>query len=493
MSHFIRHFVMLSGLSLFILNLQAGEPNRPSRLALVIGNAAYAEKPLKNPVNDAKDMAKVLKGLGFEVILETDVDLDKMIKALQKFGNQLSDGGVGLFYFSGHGIQYNNLNYLIPIDVNNLEDDELVIKRQTLEVDDVLSRMEGNNKKGVNIIILDACRNNPFGGRGFKGVPSGGLAEMRAPIGSLIAYATAPNTIAKDNPRGLNGMYTKHLLAALREMPQESVLDLFTEVTGRVVIETNEQQVPWKADSLRGKFCLATRGCGRVAIQPSVEEIKVTPSQVPSIPKSTANTPPVLPSSVDNQGTGYGIVQKGDTLYGFAKRYGRSVAEVASWNGLQPPYLLDVGQTLIVSISMDCRNFTTEIMTPDGKRKSEEERACRGSNGEWHYLIPIVPTSSVKTILVPPLTIDKEQSRDIMDYDQQQANHALEYKLVGQTFVWKNPYNNTGYEVTPTKTYETRQGPCREYEIVSIIEGQRSVFYGKACRQPDGSWKRGDN
>lgn len=411
MSSFIRRIAMLSGLSLFILNVQAGEPNRPARLALVIGNAAYEEKPLKNPVNDAKDMAKVLEGLGFQVILKTDVGSDTMIEALRDFGNRLSEGGVGLFYFSGHGIQYNNLNHLIPIDANNFEDDELVIKHGTLGVDDILSRMEGNNQKGVNIIILDACRNNPFGGRDFKSVLGKGLAEMRAPIGSLIAYATAPNTIAKDNPKGLNGMYTKHLLAVLREMPQDSILDLFTEVTSRVVAETNEQQVPWKADSLRGKFCIATRGCERVAIQPAVRAIENISSQPSSTLKSIANAPVPLSSVVDIQETSYYVVQAGDTLYTIAKHHGRSVREVASWNGLQPPYYLSVGQILIVGPSAttvetpsqllvkptesvlpqphnqqnstECKNVSTEFMTPDGLKR-ENNRICRGPDGNWH-------------------------------------------------------------------------------------------------------------
>ncbi|OQW92117.1 MAG: hypothetical protein BWK78_02630, partial [Thiotrichaceae bacterium IS1] len=348
-------------------------------LALVIGNAAYAEKPLKNPVNDAKDMAKVLEELGFQVILRTNVDLNTMIDTLREFGNRLSEGGVGLFYFSGHGIQYNNFNYLIPINTNNLEDDELVIKRDTLGVDDILSRMESNNKRGVNILILDACRNNPFGGRDFKSVLGKGLAEMRAPIGSLIAYATAPNAIAKDNPKGLNGMYTKHLLAVLREMPQESILDLFTEVTRRVVVETNEQQVPWKADSLRGKFCLAVRGCGRVAIQSPVEVTESTPSQVPSIPKSPS-------PSVEIQETGdcrdyetIAVIEgQRESLWGKACRQN---------DGFWKPSPISKTEQTSGYIAGDdgvCHDYQT-IVKIDGQRQVLCGKACQQRDGSWEF------------------------------------------------------------------------------------------------------------
>lgn len=261
MSSFIRRVVMLSGLSLFILTVQAGEPNRPSRLALVIGNEAYAEKPLKNPVNDAKDMAKVLKGLGFKVILKTDVNLRTMRDAVRDFVEHLSNGEVGLFYFSGHGNQYNGNNYLIPLEAKISEERDF--QYEALSVMDVLERIQGKNKEGVNVIILDACRSNPFGGKRFKsGGTSKGLTLMGSPSGSLIVYATAPNEVADDNPAERNGIYTKHLLAVLRETPQENIFTLLTKVRQLVYKETQGKQIPREENSLMvSKFCLAARGC----------------------------------------------------------------------------------------------------------------------------------------------------------------------------------------------------------------------------------------
>ncbi len=286
MSHFIQRIVMLSGLSLFILNVQAGSsgfvmrppPDHDTRLALVIGNAAYAEKPLKNPVNDAKDMAKVLTGLGFQVVLKTDVNLRTMRDAVRDFVEVLSNGKVGLFYFSGHGNQYNGNNYLIPLEAKISEERDF--QYEALSVMDVLERIQMKNKEGVNIIILDACRSNPFGGRRFKsGGIGNGLTLMGSPSGSLIAYATAPNEVADDNPAERNGIYTKHLLGLLREAPQENILTLFTRVRQLVFKETQGKQIPREENSLMvSEFCLATRGCNGVPppVPPAPAVIEIT-------------------------------------------------------------------------------------------------------------------------------------------------------------------------------------------------------------------------
>jgi len=182
-------------------------------------------------------------------------------KAVRDFGQRLTNGGIALFFYSGHGIQYKNRNYLVPIkaDINS----EVDIEFEGLDAYYVLQSLERYNNNGVNIVILDACRNDPFKRR-FRSL-SRGLARMESAKGSLIAYSTSPGSVAEDGS-GRNGTYTKHLLRALHDIPQFSIADLFIEVTAQVVKETNGKQVPWQSLSLVHRFCLAP--CGGIAPKP---------------------------------------------------------------------------------------------------------------------------------------------------------------------------------------------------------------------------------
>jgi len=219
------------------------------RVALIIGNSNYsAEARLKNPVNDASDIANALRQLGFQVTLISDADQRQMRSAIRDFALSQRRGGTGLFYFAGHGILSNGKNYLIPVksDVQ----DELDLEYQAIDANFVLDSMEKAGNR-VNIVILDACRNNPYA-RSWRSAPSGGLGQMNAPAGSFIGFATSPNSVANDGT-GRNGIFTKHLLANLRE--GESDIDrVFTRVTAAVAKETGNRQVPWKSSSLTGVF-----------------------------------------------------------------------------------------------------------------------------------------------------------------------------------------------------------------------------------------------
>lgn len=217
------------------------------RVALVIGNADYKFAPLKNPVNDAKGMTEVLKDLGFYVIYEKNANRELMIAAINKFQKKLGKDVLGLFYFSGHGIQHEGINYMIPIDMSELTVSN--VKFNSVKIDYVLSTMTETNNQ-VNIIILDACRDNPFQ-KGYKTMATKGLAIVNyAPSGSLIAYATAPNQVAKDG-YGDNSPYTKHLKTIIRK-PGLSIEKMFKEVRNAVLKETNDQQTPWEHSSLKG-------------------------------------------------------------------------------------------------------------------------------------------------------------------------------------------------------------------------------------------------
>ncbi|MGE0875896.1 MAG: caspase domain-containing protein [Burkholderiales bacterium] len=222
-------------------------PGGERRVALVIGNSAYKHSPLKNPVNDARAMAQALVETGFSVTLLEDGSETSMRRAIRAFGDELLRGGAGLFYYAGHGMQVRGRNYLIPVNADIQREDE--VEDQAVDANFVLTKMD-TAKNALNIMILDACRNNPFH-RSFRSAAQG-LAQMEAPSGTLIAFATAPGSVAADGD-GDNGVYTKHLLQQVRQ-PGVPVEQLFKQVRNGVMNDTKERQVPWESSSLRGDF-----------------------------------------------------------------------------------------------------------------------------------------------------------------------------------------------------------------------------------------------
>jgi uncharacterized caspase-like protein len=175
-----------------------------ARIALVVGNAAYAQAPLRNPTNDARAMGARLTALGFDVTTVVDADRRTLEGAIIEFTRKLDEDTAGLFYYAGHGLQLRGRNYLVPVDA--AFDHESEVRIQAVDVDLVLSEMEWAGNR-LNIVILDACRNNPFERR-FRGSASRGLAAIDAARGTLIAYATAPGAVAADGS-GDNGLYTR--------------------------------------------------------------------------------------------------------------------------------------------------------------------------------------------------------------------------------------------------------------------------------------------
>lgn len=217
------------------------------RVALVIGNGAYDVGPLRNPTNDARDVAKALTQIGFEVIHKENLTQNEMKRAIRGFGEKLRGGGVGLFYFAGHGIQVNGQNYLIPVGATINSEHE--VEYESVDLGLVLAQME-NAQNELNLLILDACRNNPFA-RSFRS-SNRGLAPIIAPSGTLIAYATAPGSVASDGS-GVNGLYTEALLVALR-VPGLKIEDVFKRVRVALEEKTGGKQVPWESTSLTGDF-----------------------------------------------------------------------------------------------------------------------------------------------------------------------------------------------------------------------------------------------
>lgn len=234
-------------------NRQLVQTNAPRssnvrRVALVIGNGAYTTAPpLKNPPNDARDMAATLKTLGFDVSSGVNLSQREMKRLIREFGQKLKAGGNGLFYYAGHGVQARGRNYIIPVDADIQS--EADVEDSGVDVGLVLNYMD-DAQNGLNIVILDACRNNPFA-RSFRSA-SDGLAQVDAPTGTLIAYATAPGRVAADGV-GENGLYTSELLKAMR-LPGLTATDMFMQVRAEVMKRTGNKQVPWEASSLVGAF-----------------------------------------------------------------------------------------------------------------------------------------------------------------------------------------------------------------------------------------------
>ena len=230
------------------LSFAQSKLNGLPRIALVIGNTRYRDAPLKNPVNDAKAIAGELQQTGFTVNLQLDAGRAQMAGSIRSFGEDLARSkGVGLFYYAGHGAQLAWRNYLIPVDavIEKLED----LRDKTVDLSALLQGLlKASNP--MNVIILDACRDNPFGTR----VPTEakGLSQFDAPPGSLLAYATSPGNTAGDGD-GANGLYTEHLLREIR-VPDAKIEDVFKRVRLAVRRRSEGRQIPWESTSLEDDF-----------------------------------------------------------------------------------------------------------------------------------------------------------------------------------------------------------------------------------------------
>ena len=217
------------------------------RVALVIGNSAYKASPLKNPANDATDMAAALKKLGFEVILKEDACKRDMLSAMEDFAVKLRQAEAGLFYYAGHGMQIGGQNYLIPVGA--YVSSEIDVEYEGLVAGRILRNMENAGSR-VNIVMLDACRDNPFG-RSFRS-SNRGLAVMQAAKGSYIAYATSPGSVAADG-KGRNSPFTQSILKHI-STPGLTIDQVFKRVNAGVFKTTGEKQLPWQTSSLMEDF-----------------------------------------------------------------------------------------------------------------------------------------------------------------------------------------------------------------------------------------------
>jgi len=264
-----------------------------TRLALVIGNSKYETAPLTNPVNDARLMASTFRNLGFRVIERLNVTQRELKRAINEFGDLLDQAGretVGVFYYAGHGIQVAGKNFMVPVDAEISREKDVFV--EGVNVDGVLRAMEFARNQ-TNFIILDACRNNPYS-RSFRS-SSAGLAQLNAPNGSLIAYATGPGDVAADGG-GRNSPYTLALVEAMK-VPRVVVESMFRLVRNKVSDATRNRQTPWVSSSLGGGDFYFNLGIANASptIVPPIKNpatpvrpvaAKVVPAREQGLPKS---------------------------------------------------------------------------------------------------------------------------------------------------------------------------------------------------------------
>lgn len=253
------------------------------RTALVIGNSKYPTMPLANPANDAADIADRLRKLKFDVVYAENAKLRDMDRAFDEFVRRLKPGGVALVFYAGHGVQVAGENWLVPVDATLQNERE--VPRQAFALNQVMERLDVA-KPAVNIVILDACRNDPFTRSWKRAAGGGGLATVQAPSGTLVAYSTAPGKTAEDGD-GRNSPYTKALLKSLAQ-PNLKLEDVFKHAGRGVMQATENRQVPWNNSSVTGDFYFSASQVAAAAPQ----AVPAAPAKAPPVATRTT-APPV--------------------------------------------------------------------------------------------------------------------------------------------------------------------------------------------------------
>ena len=304
------------------------------RVALIIGNGDYrgSISRLANPANDARDVAESMKKVGFDVALHLDVSRDEMNRAILDFKKRLHDSDVGLFYYAGHAIQVEGRNFMIPVEasleITDMRPDTLAdyVSLETVEIDDVLGRMAAA-EPDLNIVILDACRDNPFEGQS-RGLTRG-LAQTSAPRGTFVAYATAPGKVAEDGS-GVNSPYTSALVEAV-STPGLKLEEVFKQVRREVALQTDGRQTPWENSSIFGDFYFTPPRPEPPVTATLPPQTQPEPEPAPAVPEPpvTVSLPEVRPTSVSPQQV-TPSVSSTDVLPSIPAQVERSPAEPAT-------------------------------------------------------------------------------------------------------------------------------------------------------------------
>ncbi|MGB7182979.1 MAG: caspase family protein [Burkholderiaceae bacterium] len=240
--------------------MAAKDPTLARRSALVIGNAAYTDAPLRNPINDARLVSETLVEIGFDVYLLEDGSMGDMLGSLRRWLQTSANAEVRAFYFAGHGTQYKGGNYLVPVDMAIRAESEITRHAVALSsIVDTLSAQE----KGVNFVFVDACRTDPSAllknaplTRGIDDPFRPGFQPTEAPRGTVVAYSTSPGSLAADGKAGRNSVFSQALATYLKE-PGLPVETMFKRIRASVMRATRNTQVPWESSSLVGDFCFS--------------------------------------------------------------------------------------------------------------------------------------------------------------------------------------------------------------------------------------------
>lgn len=244
----------------------AAAAQAPSRVALLIGNAAYADAPLRNPLNDVREVAASLRSLGFSVTAHENLARSPMREAMRGFVLGTRAAELRVVYFAGHGLQLRGRSYLLPVGAKI--DSETQLLERAADATELVEQL-GAIGSGANVVIIDACRVHPMFAPGTRRMwaLAPGLSKLTAPSGTVVAFSTRPGQVAADG-NGALSVYTRHLTRELRRAPQAPVELLFKRVRAGVVADTGNRQVPWESSDLNGDLCFRPDAGGRCVREP---------------------------------------------------------------------------------------------------------------------------------------------------------------------------------------------------------------------------------
>lgn len=260
--------LLLLSLFYFAMFLTSQSAFAEEKHALVIGNGSYRFGALKNPVNDARSVSQTLRQMGFKITELHNRNRKQMVSSIRQFGQSLRPGSVAVIYFSGHGAQYRGENFLFPTDFNTQFEEELAV--EAIGTGFLMDKLRGN-VNGLNILILDACRDNPLQ-RKFKSNLKGLARIENAPPNTFNIFATGPGQVASDNNRGNNGLFTKHLVKYMKQ-PGLDLAGMMIETRKQVILESKNTQIPYDSGSLTRRFCFA--GCETAPSAAEIEAVRV--------------------------------------------------------------------------------------------------------------------------------------------------------------------------------------------------------------------------
>ncbi len=351
-------FVALSTLLVFLSpQLFAQNTNEGPRTALIVGNAQYVHfGTLKNPANDALDISATLEGLGFDVTVLLDAGRQELSLAVRAFGDRLAaSGGLGLFYYAGHGIEVNGTNYLIPSDADIAAEDE--VEFNSIPLDLVVNKM-ATAQNGQNIVILDACRDNPLPVTRRSTAATRGLSVVEAPTGTLIVYATEPGRAALDGD-GRNSPFTGAFLEHV-DTPGVDVEIMMRSVRSDVIAETAGEQTPWTNSSLTGSIVLAwAETTEPTVVPPATDQPAVVTTSQPTQGRVLLNAPSGLEIIAELSSLDDGTIRPlGDETevppgeYLLRARY----ADDVDWSEIRP---VTIGPNEAVSVSLSNMGYST--------------------------------------------------------------------------------------------------------------------------------------